>query len=357
VRVEKPDDDVVEAVRDFTLFWTRASNVLREGLLQTSFSLTEARVLFELARRDSAEVAALRGRLGLNSGYLSRILARFEGDGMLTRARSASDARRQVVSLTEHGLAVHRVLESRSAEGARRIVAGLDDAGRRDLVDALRAARSVLAGPPTAPPTPSAPVVRPFRSGDLGWFLHRAAVLGAGESGWVGPDEAQLATLVAEFARHVPGQPGGIAARPGRYAAWAAELDGRPVGWVLCRPLDEAAAEIPLLLVEPEARSRGVGSRLLAECVSFARHSEARTLTVSAYGGHPAVERLAEHAGFVRAGEDAASPARVPEPRPGIRWVLRCAELPPVAESDRAVRPLDAAPATVELAAPALPAS
>jgi DNA-binding MarR family transcriptional regulator/GNAT superfamily N-acetyltransferase len=280
-------DEVVDAVRDFTFFWTRATSTLREGLLDTSYSLTEARVLFEFAQADAVEIADLRRRLDLNSGYLSRILTRFERDGLLTRQRSTRDARRQVVRLTATGREVHGHLEARSAGEVRKLVDGLSSAGRARLVAALRDAEGVLSGPDGA-----ATLRRP-EPGDLGWVVERHGALGAAHTGSRSAVEAEAARVVADFAERSDVR---------REAAWIAVAAGRRVGSVLCVRTGEGAAALRLLLVEPEVRGRGLGGRLVDECVRFARDSGYARLSFPLYAG-TAAARLAERAGFRPAGE------------------------------------------------------
>src|SRR5262249_8508505 len=189
-------DGDVAAVREFTRFYTSVLGLLREGLLDTPYSLTEARIIFELGRQDEVEVAAVRRWLDLDPGYLSRILARFEADGLVRKSRSAGDARRQVISLTQAGRAVFGKLDELSRDQIRGLLAPVP-AGRRSRLIAARAGiRQVLGGAGA----PAAVVLRAPAPGDLGWVIQRNAALYAAEYGWDETYEALVARIVADYA-------------------------------------------------------------------------------------------------------------------------------------------------------------
>ena len=173
-------DGQVAAVREFNRFYTNVIGLLREGHLDTPYSLTEARVLFELAREDAVEAAALRRWLDIDAGYLSRLLARFEADGLVRRTRSPADGRRQVIGLTEAGRAAFADLDARSAGQIRALLAGLTPGRRQRLTGAMAAIREIIE--PASPP--AAFVLRPPAPGDLGWVVQRHGALYAAEYGW-----------------------------------------------------------------------------------------------------------------------------------------------------------------------------
>jgi DNA-binding MarR family transcriptional regulator/N-acetylglutamate synthase-like GNAT family acetyltransferase len=250
----------VAEVRAFNRFYTNVIGVLREGLLESPYSLTEARVIFELAQRDATEVADLRRTLDIDAGYLSRILARFTSDGLVTRERSPEDGRRQVIRLTEQGRAAFRMLDERSAAEVRELLSGLPEEERRRLVSSMETIRTIL----DDRPRPNAFVLRPLRSGDLGWVVHRHGVLYAQEYGWDETFEALVARIVADYVDNHD---------PKRESAWIAEIDGEPVGCVFCVTKDDRVAQLRLLLVEPSARGLGIGTRLVAECLRFAERT------------------------------------------------------------------------------------
>lgn len=253
-------EDRVQAIRAFNRFYTGMIGVLREGLLRSPYSLTEARAIFELAQQEATEVVDLRRRLGIDPGYLSRILARFEADGLVGRERSASDGRRQTIRLTEQGRAAYEMLDTRSAVEVRELLARLTEEDQRRLLGAMRAIREILED--SRRPEPF--VLRSPGPGDFGWVVHRHGVLYADEYGWDDSFEALVARIVADFVEHRD---------PRREQAWIAEVDGERAGCVFCVKKEEKVAQLRLLLVEPSARGMGIGRRLVEECMRFARRA------------------------------------------------------------------------------------
>ena len=280
--------DVV-AVREFNRFYTSVLGLLREGLLDTPYSLTEARIIFELARQEEVEVAAMRRWLDLDAGYLSRILARFEADGLVRKSRAAGDARRQVIGLTQAGRAVFGRLDALSSEQIRGLLAPIPAGRRSRLTAAMAGISEVLAGGPAA----GTVVLRPPAPGDLGWVVQRNGALYAAEYGWDETYEALVARIVADYA-----------ARAGRAgeAAWIAEADGERAGCVFCMRKSEQTAQLRLLLVEPAARGMGVGGRLVAECLAFARRAGYRKIVLWTNDVLHAARRIYQRAGFELAG-------------------------------------------------------
>jgi DNA-binding MarR family transcriptional regulator/GNAT superfamily N-acetyltransferase len=272
----------IDAVRAFNRFYTRLIGVISEGLLETPYSLTEARVIFELAQRDLCEVTDLRRSLDLDAGYLSRILSRFAADGLIRRERSADDARRQVTGLTGRGREVFRDLDARSAEQIAGILAGLTEEDQRRLVGAMEAIEDVLG----ESRRPQMYVLRPFGAGDFGWVVQRHGALYAAEYGWDVTFEALVARVVADY---VEG---------GRGDAWIAEVDGEPAGCVFCVPKDERVAQLRLLLVEPSARGLGIGGRLVEECVRYARQRGHEELVLWTNDVLASARRIYQRAGF-----------------------------------------------------------
>lgn len=278
-------DDSVATVRSFNRFYTNVIGVLHEGLVRSPYSLTEARVIFELAQRDTAEVLALRRSLDLDAGYLSRMLTRFEADGLITRERSAADARRQIIRLTRQGRAAYSMLDEGSDDEVRALLADHSEEQRRRLVAAMDTIRGVLDG---APATDSC-VLRPMRPGDYGWVIQRNAVLYAREYGWDGTYETLVVRIVAGFLEDHD---------PEREHAWIAEVDGEPVGGVFCMREDHTTARLRLLLVEPGARGRGVGGRLVDECLRFAREAGYKDMVLWTNDVLAAARRIYQRAGF-----------------------------------------------------------
>ncbi|MFC4589741.1 bifunctional helix-turn-helix transcriptional regulator/GNAT family N-acetyltransferase [Sphaerisporangium corydalis] len=288
-------DELVAGVRAFNRFYTRVIGVLGAEMLDTSYSLTEARVLFELDRRGSMEAGELRRMLGLDAGYLSRMLARFETGGLVTRERSAADARRQIVLLSEAGHAVFRTLDAASAAAVRELLAPLGQEDRRRLISAMTTIQGVLGGPPRPEPY----VIRPPRPGDLGWVVHRHGTLYAEEQGWDETFEAMTARIAADYAEDHD---------PKRETGWIAEVDGEPVGSVFCVRRDDRTAQLRLLLVEPGTRGMGIGGRLVEECLAFARRSGYERIMLMTIAALAGARRIYERAGF-RLDEEHTAPA------------------------------------------------
>ena len=281
----------VATVRSFNRFYTSVIGLLSEGLLETPYTLTEARVMFELAQSDATEVPVLRQTLGLDAGYLSRLLGRLETRGLLKREQSRTDARRQRVRLTAGGRRAFRTLDRRSATEVAELLNKLTDEEQRDLVCAMATIQKLLEGPRP----PQALVLRPPHSGDFGWVVHRHGVNYAQEYGWDETFEALVARIVADFADDRD---------PRREAAWIAELDGDTVGCVFCVKKEESVAQLRLLLVEPRARGKGVGTRLCDECVRFARSAGYKRLMLWTNDVLEDARRIYERAGFELVEED-----------------------------------------------------
>jgi DNA-binding MarR family transcriptional regulator/GNAT superfamily N-acetyltransferase len=280
--------DPVAAVRRFTRFYTSRLEVLREGLLDSAFSLTEARVLYELATRDRPTAADLGRELALDAGYLSRILKRFEEGGLLARTRSASDGRQAHLVLTAAGRAAFAPLDARSRAQVGGLLAGLSAPDRDRLVAAMRVIEGLL-DPDPAPPSY---ILRPHRPGDMGWIVHRHGALYAQEYGWDETFEALVAGIAAEFIRDFD---------PRRERAWIAEKDGEIVGSVLLVRQSDEVAKLRLLYVEPQARGLGIGRHFVDECIRFARAAGYRRLTLWTNDVLHAARALYAKAGFTLA--------------------------------------------------------
>ncbi|MFC5185727.1 bifunctional helix-turn-helix transcriptional regulator/GNAT family N-acetyltransferase [Actinomadura harenae] len=289
----------VAAVRDFNRFYTRVLGLLGDGHVRTPYSLTEARVVFELAQRPETEVLALRRALDLDAGYLSRMLARFEADGLVERERSTGDARCQVARLTARGREVFALLDERSAAQIRTLLDHLPGEDRDRLLDSMRTVRDLLDAPAPAPAPGSGAAPRPgsgggvtlrsLRPGDLGWVVQRNGELYAAECGWDSGYEALVARVVAEY---VEGHD------PECEDAWIAELGGRRVGSVFCVRRDATTAQLRLLIVEPDTRGAGVGGRLVDECVRFAAACGYQRLTLWTTALQEPARRIYARAGF-----------------------------------------------------------
>ncbi len=276
----------VAAVRGFNRFWTRRIGVLREGYLESPFSLTEVRVLYELAHREETSASELRGELGLDAGYLSRILRGFEERGLVARRPSETDARRSLLRLTEAGREAFDPLDARSRDEIGAMLGGLSAAEGDRLVEALGTVEQLLG----ARPEPKVPyLLRPHQPGDMGWVVHRHGVLYAREYGWDERFEALVARIVADFVDDCD---------PAKERCWIAERDGEIVGSVFLVMESERVAKLRLLLVEPSARGLGIGARLVEECIRFARSRGYEKITLWTNDVLRAARHIYEKAGF-----------------------------------------------------------
>jgi DNA-binding MarR family transcriptional regulator/GNAT superfamily N-acetyltransferase len=246
----------VEGVRRFNRFYTRQIGVLHEHLLGSEFSLTEARILYELAHRPTLSTSALCRELGLNAGYLSRVVAGFEKKGLVEKSRSSTDARVFELRLTEKGRATFEPLDDASRWDVASMLGRLSEPERRQMVEAMGQIQCLLDEPERVY------LLRDPRTGDMGWIVHRQAVLYAQEYGWNVEYEALVAEIVAKYVRESDSKSG---------RCWVAEKDGKVVGSVFVIRHDDVTAKLRLLYVEPSARGLGIGRRLVDECLSFAR--------------------------------------------------------------------------------------
>lgn len=282
----------VAAVRRFNRFYTRRIGVLREGFLKTPFSLTEGRVLYELAHRDAVTASALARELDLDPGYLSRILKGFEARSMIARTTSPEDARQSLVSLTETGRLAFAPLNQRSEEEVGAMLGVLPAPAQKRLVAGMAEIETLLG----EHATPAAPyLLRPHRPGDIGWIIHRHGALYAEEYGWDESFEALVAEIAAKFLRDFD---------PRRERCWIAEREGEILGSVMVVHQSDEVAKLRLLLVEPKARGLGIGRRLVEECLSFARLAGYRRMTLWTNDILHAARRIYEQAGFQLTAEE-----------------------------------------------------
>ena len=285
--------DRIAAVRAFNRSYMKFLGALNEHLLSTPFSLTEARVLFELGQRDETEVSVLRQVTGLDAGYLSRLLSRFEDNGFVRRDRSGSDARRQVIRLTNKGRDAFRVLDTKSVGQIRELLADLTDDEQVRLIEAMEMIRNRVDRPTARPDV----ALRDPSPGDYGWVIERNGALYAAEHGWDSSYEALVARIVAEY---LSGHD------PERERAWVAELNGERVGAIFCVRKDETTAKLRLLHVEPSARGAGVGTVLVEECVRFAKSAGYRQMELWTVSLLAPARRIYQRAGFTLVAEDTA---------------------------------------------------
>jgi DNA-binding MarR family transcriptional regulator/GNAT superfamily N-acetyltransferase len=280
------DNDPIAAVRAFNRIWTAKIGVLDDRLHASAYSLSEARVLYELAQRDAMGTGDLKATLGIDAGYLSRILARCKRDKLVTAVATPTDRRRQTVALTAKGRAAFRDVDARANADVTSLLARVSADAQRDLTTAMATIRRALAEPTAAV---RGYVLRAPRPGDLGWVIERNGALYAAEYGWDDSYEALVARIVADF----------VAKRnPVREAAWIAELDGQRVGCVFCVAKSARVAQLRLLLVEPSARGLGIGRALVAECIAHARRCGFSKLVLWTNDVLRSARKIYEAAGF-----------------------------------------------------------
>ena len=276
----------VEAVRRFNRFYTQRIGVLHNGLLRSPFSLTEARVLYELAHRQNATASELARELGLDAGYLSRILLGFEKRGLMDRKPSESDRRQSFLRLTKKGKEAFAPLNARSKDEIGTMLNNLSSANQSRLIEALHTVEGLLG----APPEPRASyLLRSHQPGDMGWVVHRHGVLYTQEYAWDEQFEALVAGIVEKFIQRYD---------PKKERCWIAEKEGEIVGSAFLVKRSKTVAKLRLLLVEPKARGLGLGTRLVSECVRFARQAGYRKVMLWTNSVLYAARHIYEKAGF-----------------------------------------------------------
>lgn len=280
--------DQIAAVRRFTRFYTSRIGALQEGLFGGALTLTEGRVVFELSRRGQANATALGRELGLDPGYMSRLLRGLEGRELLIRTPSPTDGRQAILSLTEAGHAEADAMDGRAREQVAGMLERLAPGEREDLVQALQRAQQLL-GAHEEPARAAIPVLRPPMIGDMGWVIHRHAVLYAREYGWNQEFEAMVAEIAARFIRDFD---------PGRECCWIAERAGGVVGSAFVVRDSERVARLRMVYVEPEARGVGIGGQLVRQCLRFAEQAGYARMTLWTNDILTAARAIYQRAGF-----------------------------------------------------------
>lgn len=283
----------VDAMRRFNRFYTRQLGLLDESLLGSGLTLAEARVMFELAQGGEPSAAELGARLQLDAGHLSRVLTRLQGRRLLRRAADAHDGRVQRLVLSRPGQACCAALDQGAREQLLAQTAHLSDADRRELVAALATVQRLL-DPQGAAPR-AAFVLRDPRPGDMGWVVHRQAVLYTHEYGWDAGFEALVAEIVARFVQRFDAR---------RERCWIAEREGRIVGSIFLVRESDDEARLRLLYVEAEARGSGLGAALVDACIADARAKGYRRLTLWTNDVLAAARRIYQSRGFVLQSEE-----------------------------------------------------
>lgn len=286
----------VREIREFNRFYTNLIGALDYSRhLHTPFTLTEARVLYELAHAPRTDAADLRVELSLDAGHLSRMLAKFEEQQLVTRGPSEQDARRQRIELTADGRQAASLLEERSQEAVGSLIGRIPADDRTRLTDAMRTVREILRDDDRGSRAAPRVVLRDARPGDLGWTIECNAAVYAAEFGFNEEYEALVAQIVADFA---------ATRDPAREAVWIAELDGERAGGVFCVHDEEPdTARLRLLIVDPAARGHGIGGLLVDECIAFARSAGYTQLVLWTNDILTDARRTYQRAGFELAAE------------------------------------------------------
>jgi DNA-binding MarR family transcriptional regulator/N-acetylglutamate synthase-like GNAT family acetyltransferase len=277
---------LVDSVRSFNRFYTQQIGVLSEGVLRSRFSLTEVRVMYELAHRERSVASQIAKELGLDPAYLSRVLRRFEKDGLIRRVASKEDARASVVVLTKKGAATFAGLNKQQDADVRAMLEHVRPERRAEMVRAMETIRRALSGDDQAS---KSFVLRPPRVGDLGWVVHRHGALYAQEYGWNERFEALVAEIVADFVKNFEAK---------RERCWIAERDGEIVGSVFVVKKSKTVAKLRMLYVEPSARGLGIGRRLVEECIQFTRQCGYRKMTLWTQSVLHSARKIYQAAGF-----------------------------------------------------------
>jgi DNA-binding MarR family transcriptional regulator/GNAT superfamily N-acetyltransferase len=278
----------IDRLRAFNRDYTRRIGVLSEGLLDSPYSLTEVRVMYEIAHREGLTAGDLATDLSLDKGYLSRLLKGFETKRLLARTAAPEDGRRQLLRLTPAGARVLAPLEERSREQVREMLEALDDERRRVLLDAMDVIQGTLAGDSPAEQQPHI-TLRSHRPGDMGWVVQRHGEIYHQEYGYTEEFEALVAEIAAEFLRKLD---------PVRERCWIAEVDGRRAGSIFLVAKDATISKLRLLLVEPDTRGLGIGRKLVGECVRFAREVGYQKIVLWTQEDLTAARRIYSEFGF-----------------------------------------------------------
>ena len=278
-------EERIAAVRRFSRFYTRQLGLLQESLVHTRFSLTEARVLYELAHREQVTASELAADLDLDHGYLSRILRRFGEDGLLKKMPAANDDRQRVISITAKGRKAFAPLNRNSHDQVAAMLERLSRADQQRVTGAMAAVESLL-----GEALPTSPIIlRPHEPGDMGWVTSAHGAIYAAEYGWDMRFEALVGKITAEFIENFDAK---------RERCWIAELDGERVGSVFVVRKSDAVAKLRLLILDPKARGRGLGRRLVEECLRFAKSAGYSSMTLWTQSILTAARGIYERAGF-----------------------------------------------------------
>lgn len=283
------DQDIIERARRFNRFYTGAIGMLDEGYLGSGFTLAQARVIYETASREAPSASEIGAALGMDAGYLSRVLKRLEAQGLIARVKAEGDRRQSRLSLTDKGRDAFVGLDGGARRAMGNLIRHLDPGALQRLAGAMTQIEGLL-----APSAPGEVVLREPRPGDLGWVVERHGVHYARDQGWDGRFEALVSKIVAQMSENPD---------PERERCWIAERDGERLGCVFLAKDSDAAARIRLLLVEPAARGLGLGRRLAQACVDFAREAGYREVVLWTHAELVSARKIYADLGFTKTQE------------------------------------------------------
>jgi DNA-binding MarR family transcriptional regulator/GNAT superfamily N-acetyltransferase len=286
-------DGEIAAIRSFNRFYTRKIGVIEPRLLDSPWSLPEARIIYEIAQRNTCTATDLVRELGLDAGYVSRTLQGLQRRQIVSRKPSEDDGRVSEIALTARGKAAFAELDQRSRDGIGSLLDGLGDHERAAVVDAMATIEHALE--PSVAKPPAAYRLRTHRPGDIGWVISRHGAVYAQEFGWDIGFEALVADIAAQFIREYD---------PARERCWIAEVGGEPVGSIFLVKASDNVAKIRLLLVENKARGLGVGRALVDECIRFARDADYSSITLWTQSILLAARGIYQRVGFMRIKEE-----------------------------------------------------
>lgn len=276
----------VEAMRRFNRFYTKQIGVLHQGLLDSSYSLTEARVIYEMAQHESITASELGAELDLDAGYLSRMLRNFQKQGLIDKEPNPHDQRQRILRLSESGLQVFAMLNTRSQQEIETLLSKHSPQEQARLIGAMRTIESLL----EAQPEQRVPyILRPPQPGDMGWVVARHGALYAQEYHWDESFEGFVAEIIAEYIQNFD---------PKMERCWIAEVNGENAGSVFVVKKTEEIAKLRMLIVDPKARGLGIGKRLVQECLRFARQKGYKRMTLWTNSCLLAARHIYQQAGF-----------------------------------------------------------
>jgi DNA-binding MarR family transcriptional regulator/GNAT superfamily N-acetyltransferase len=286
-------DQRIASVWNFNRLITRKIGALREGLLHSSFSLTESRVIFEVAHREHTTAADLTKELGLDAGYLSRILSRLEEQGIIEKVRSEQDARQRILHLTSKGEKEFDLLNKRSNAEIDELLNELSENDQQRLMNAMQTIEGLLNGKEFK--YSEAFFLRQHEPGDMGWIVHKHGILYAREYGWDERFEALVSQIAADFINNY---------NSNKERCWIAEINGEIVGSIMVVQYSEKVAKLRLLLVDPKARGLGLGSKLVEECIRFAKRKGYSKLVLWTNDVLKEARHIYKKAGFILVAEE-----------------------------------------------------